>query len=239
MGYIFYFQACYCLLADVWIQGCYTVWPNLQHDLSFEGRIVSTAKKGRVDINAELKEGMIASFIKGKRVEMSTVAMTMTKSISHIGTHRKASWHVLHEDVLRGDGKHDEEKSVLESFHCRGAMFLGFVFSVPVQECNKLRDQKPWWVPQDSINCVCINVKSKTPDQKSLPRKEGPTNNVSLGPQEREKLEKKNYEHRRSYPIESVLTYESYFFPKKIMVSLVQLSAILGAMLQQSSIPVI
>ena len=66
-----------------------------------------------------------------------------------------------------------------------------FFGSVPVQECNKLRDQKPWCVPQDSINCVCINVKSKTPGQKSLPRKEGPTNIVSLGPQERENLEKK------------------------------------------------
>ena len=50
---------------------------------------------------------------------------------------------------------------------------------------------------------------------KSLPRKEGPTNIVSLGPQERENLEKKkchNYERRRSHPIESVLTHESYFF---------------------------
>ena len=65
-------------------------------------------KKGRIDINAELKEGMIASFIKGKRVEMFTVAMTMTKSISHNDTDMKAfavrrvqARHVLHEDVLR------------------------------------------------------------------------------------------------------------------------------------------
>ena len=87
----------------------------------------------------------------------------------------------------KNNGNYNDNSSINVSFQ-GGTMFFG---SVPVQECNKLRDQKPWWVPQDSINCVCINVKTKTPGQKSLPRKEGPTNIVSLGPQEREKLEKK------------------------------------------------
>ena len=72
---------------------------------------MSTAKKGRIDINAELKEGMIASFIKEKHVEMSTVAMTMTKSISHINTDRKAfAVRRVRASMMRQKG-----------FHCRGA----------------------------------------------------------------------------------------------------------------------
>ena len=51
---------------------------------------------------------------------------------------------------------------------------------------RRRRRRRNWVSQQDPIHC-----------EKSLPRKEGPTNIVSLGPQERENLEKKkchNYE---------------------------------------------
>ena len=165
-------------------------------------------KKGRIDINAELKEGMIASFIKGKRLEMFTVAMTMTKSISHNDTDRKAfavrrvqARHVLHEDVLRAiwflstvqgfrnsqprnlnvflywfraagqknNGNYNDNSSIVVSFQ-GGIMFLALY---------RFR------------SVFVLTWKVKHPAKKSLPRKEGPTNIVSLGPQERENLEKK------------------------------------------------
>ena len=137
-----------------------------------------------------------------KRVEMSTVAMTVTKSISHIGTDRKAfavrrvqahatnidrflpcsswgrctrwwwqarrgkkvRWKVSTAAGQKNNGNYNHNSSINVPFQ-GGTMFWIF-FSVPLEECNILRDQKPWWVTQDSINCVFfINVK-KHPTKK-------------------------------------------------------------------------
>ena len=77
---------------------------------------MSTAKKGRVDINAELKEGMIARCFlvlsREKRVEMSTAAITMTESISHIGTDRKAFAVVAWNDVVELESKFHQFMSI-------------------------------------------------------------------------------------------------------------------------------
>ena len=93
----------------------------------------------------------------------------------------------------------------------------------------------PPCVGKAQVSCMSVSQQDPIHCEKSLPRKEGPTNIVSLGPQERENLEKKNVittsvvDHIRS----------KVYLRMKVIFSLLPQAAILGAMLQQSSIPVI